>query len=147
MIAMNPEDFDKLRHQLIRHEGLRLKPYKDSVGILTLGVGRNLEDRGITTSEALMLLEHDIELCVVDLSKAFAWFGPLDPMRKRVWIDLCFNMGISRLKGFTSTIAAMARSDYQSAAAHLQDSKWFTQVGKRGPWICQALRTGAEPPA
>jgi lysozyme len=143
---MNPADYAKLREQLIRHEGIRLRVYMDTVGIPTIGVGRNLKDRGITQAEAYTLLEHDIELCLVDLAATFPWFGALDPMRKRVWIDLCFNMGITRLKGFTSTIAAMARSDYQSAAAHLQDSKWFTQVGKRGPWICQALRTGAEPP-
>jgi lysozyme len=143
---MNPADYAKLREQLIRHEGIRLRVYMDTVGIPTIGVGRNLKDRGITQAEAYTLLEHDIELCLVDLAAAFPWFGALDPVRKRCWIDLCFNMGITRLKGFTSTIAAMARHDYHAAASHLQDSKWFTQVGKRGPWICQALRTGAEPP-
>jgi len=143
---MNPLDYAKLRDQLVRHEGLRLTVYEDSLGIPTIGVGRNLRDRGITEGEAYTLLEHDIEICLAECAKSFPWFGVLDPMRQRVWVDLCFNLGITRLLKFTSTIAAMARNDCQSAAAHLEDSKWFTQVGRRGPWLCQALRTGAEPP-
>ena len=44
-----------------KHEGLRLYPYNCSEGKLTLGIGRNLDDRGITEEEALYLLNNDIE--------------------------------------------------------------------------------------
>lgn len=143
---MTPEDRDRLKAQLVRHEGIRLKPYKDSVGVLTIGIGRNLESRGITAAEAYTLLDNDIDECLRSCSAAFPWFDALDPMRQRVWMDLCFNLGLTKLLKFKATIAAMERNDFQEAAAHLEDSKWFTQVGRRGPWLCQALRTGAEPP-
>jgi lysozyme len=37
--------------QLVQSEGLRLEVYQDTLGIDTIGVGRNLEDRGITKEE------------------------------------------------------------------------------------------------
>ena len=42
---------DRLVEQLVRHEGIRLKVYKDSLGIDTIGVGRNIEDRGFSEFE------------------------------------------------------------------------------------------------
>jgi len=45
-----------IRKLLEFEEGLKLKPYKCPAGKLTIGIGRNLEDRGITEQEAQMLL-------------------------------------------------------------------------------------------
>lgn len=47
---------------LIRHDGLRLKPYRDTRNKLTIGVGRNLDDVGITREEALMLPNNEIAM-------------------------------------------------------------------------------------
>jgi lysozyme len=143
---MTRDHRERLRQQLVKHEGLRLRPYKDTVGKLTIGVGRNIEDRGISEGEAFVLLDNDISECLWQLSYTFPWFERLDPMRQRVWIDLCFNMGITRLQTFEKAIAAMENGDYQEAAAQLHDSKWCGQVGKRADWLIQALITGAEPP-
>ena len=63
----------ELREQLVIHEGMRLKPYKDSVGKLTIGVGRNLDDVGITEVEALELLENDIHRVMDDLDRNVPW--------------------------------------------------------------------------
>ncbi len=142
---MTSNERQQMRAQLVRHESLRLKPYRDTVGKLTIGVGRNLDDVGITADEAAMMLDHDIDRCIVDLSAAFHWFIDLGPVRQRVWIDLCFNMGIAKLHAFTNTIAAMARGDYASAADGLQASKWYGQVGTRGPRLVEALRHGTDP--
>lgn len=49
-----------LKDMLIRHEGLKLKPYRDTVGKLTIGAGRNLNDLGISEREAMFLLDNDI---------------------------------------------------------------------------------------
>ncbi|MDP3703688.1 MAG: lysozyme, partial [Candidatus Omnitrophota bacterium] len=97
---------EALERQLIAHEGLRLKPYTDTVGKLTIGVGRNLTDKGITKAEALYLLERDIEECIADLV-TFPWFGRLDSVRQRVMIDMRFNLGPSRLRKFRRTLAAV----------------------------------------
>ena len=56
------ETVKRLKDMLIRHEGLKLKPYLCTAGKLTIGVGRNIQDRGITYQEAMMLLENDIRL-------------------------------------------------------------------------------------
>lgn len=62
-------DTQQLREQLERHEGLRLKPYKDTVGKLTIGIGRNLDDKGISRKEAFALLDNDIAEVVRQLEQ------------------------------------------------------------------------------
>ena len=43
-----------LREDLIADEGIRLKPYLCPAGKTTIGVGRNLDDVGITEAEAMI---------------------------------------------------------------------------------------------
>ena len=92
-----------LADQLIRHEGLMLKPYRDSLGILTIGVGRNLDDVGITREEALMMLDHDIDVARADLARVFPWTQDLDPVRRDALTNMAFNMGIDGLLAFCRT--------------------------------------------
>ena len=139
---MTSADRDALRRQLIAHEGLRLHVYEDSLGIATIGVGRNLKDRGITDAEARYLLDNDINACLDDLAAAFAWFAVLDPVRQRVLVDLCFNLGISRLKGFRKFLAACDAADWATAARELLDSKYAQQVGRRAITLAAMLTRG-----
>lgn len=131
-----------LRDQLIRHEGLRLKPYRDTVGKLTIGVGRNIEDVGITQQEAMMLLNNDIQRCIDELNRAFPWFEHLSSERQRALIDMCFNLGITRLLGFKRMLAALEAGDYQRAAREALDSRWANQVGRRADTIANMIRRG-----
>lgn len=139
---MTDTDRAALRAQLIRHEGLRLTVYRCPAGKLTIGVGRNLEGRGITEAEALMLLDNDIDLCVRGLTSQYAWFPDLDPVRQRAMVDLAFNLGLAGLAAFKSTLAAMGRGDYDAAGDHLKRSLWYRQVQSRGPRIVAMIRTG-----
>jgi lysozyme len=139
------QDRAALRQQLVRHEGLRLKPYRCPVGKLTIGVGRNLDDCGITDDEAMTLLDHDIDRCVRQLAGRFTWFPDLDPVRQRALVDLCFNVGFTALLDFKQTLAAVGRGDYTSAGTRLRDSRWYQQVGARGPRVVTMLTTGQEP--
>jgi lysozyme len=116
---------------LKRDEGIRLKPYKCSAGKLTIGVGRNIEDRGITEEESEVLLNTDIALCILDLEKNFNWYDSIDFMRQNAMINMCFNLGITRLLGFKKFISAMEERDYAKAGAEMMDSKWAVQVGDR----------------
>src|SRR5688572_26548191 len=93
----------KLVDQLLLHEGLRLKPYPDTKGKITIGVGRNLSDKGITHSEAMLLLDHDLDECITDLA-SFPWFAGLDPVRQRVLIDMRLNLGPTGFRSFKRTL-------------------------------------------
>jgi lysozyme len=119
---------DQLRQLIILHEGLKLKPYKDTVGKLTIGVGRNLDDVGISEDEALMMLDHDLTDCEVALTK-YDWYVKLDDVRQGVIIELAFNVGLAKVLAFKKMISALANKDYAGAANELLDSSWATQVG------------------
>src|SRR5678816_491026 len=109
-------DLQRLVDQLILHEGFRLKPYVDTVGKITIGVGRNLTDKGISRSEGLILLDNDIAEVVTDLAQSFPWFPHLDPIRQRVLMDMRFNLGPTRFRKFVSTLASVEAGRYADAA-------------------------------
>lgn len=127
---------------LIRHEGLRLKPYKDSVGKLTIGVGRNLDDVGISEAEAMFLLDHDIDAARAEAQK-FVWFSKLDNVRQDVIVSMVFNLGMTRLLGFKNTLKAVEAGNWEAAAKGMLDSKWAKQVGKRADELAQMMVTGS----
>lgn len=134
-------DLDALRAELRRDEGVRLKPYTDTVGKLTIGVGRNLTDVGITPEEAAFLLDNDIATALGSLATK-PWFNSLDPVRQRVLVNLCFNLGINGLLGFHRMIAALIQKDYERAAHELETSKLARQTGQRNVRLAHMLRTG-----
>ena len=121
--------------QLIEHEGLKLKPYRCPAGKLTIGVGRNLEERGISEEEALYLLNNDIAESIKDLQKIFAdadGFENLPEAVQRVLVDMRFNLGDSGFKSFKKMIKAIKAGNFSEAALEMRNSKWFKQVGSRG---------------
>ena len=134
-------DRQLLRSQLERHEGLRLKPYRDTVGKLTVGYGRNLEDVGISRDEADFMLDNDIDQ-VERYLKTVDEYNELDSVRQTVLMNMCFNVGFRGLMGFRKMWAAIARKDYAEAARQMLDSKWHRQVGNRAQELAQIMRTG-----
>ena len=160
-----------IEEQLILHEGYRKKPYRCTAGYWTVGVGRNLEDvglskeeqfklfgisglsrvevidvlleRNITEDEAMYLLKNDIEKCTADV-KTFPWFEKLDAVRQKVIIDMRFNLGLAGLKNFKRMISALEQGDYDKAAEEMKDSKWYSQVGIRGRRLVKMMKTGED---
>jgi lysozyme len=128
--------------QLIRDEGLRLKPYKDTVGKLSIGVGRNLTDVGITQAEAELLLSNDIDVAEQACRERFSWWNDLNDARKGAVINLCFNMGITRLMKFPNTLELLKRGLYEEASVQLLQSKYAQQVGDRALRVAEQIRTG-----
>lgn len=128
--------------QLIRDESIRLRPYKDSVGKLTIGVGRNLDDVGISESEADFMLANDISAVTAQLSSNLPWTEGLDDARRGVLLNMAFNMGIHGLLGFKNMMAAVQVGKYTEAANEMLDSKWATQVGARAHRLAQQMETG-----
>lgn len=133
---------DKLTDMLIDHEGMRRKPYRCTAGKLTIGVGRNLDDRGISPDEAMYMLANDIRDSRRELSAAFPWFDKLDEVRQAVLIDMCVNLGLSRLQGFRNTLALIGVGKYEAAAQEMLNSKWAEQVGRRAQRLSRMMATG-----
>ena len=131
--------------QLRLHEGERLKPYRCTAGKLTIGVGRNLEDRGITAEESAYLLGNDIDRFATELLRALPWVDQLDEVRQRVLLDMAFNLGMAGLLTFKNTLATIKAGDYQKAAAMMLDSKWAGQVGQRAERLSRMMYTGKDP--
>lgn len=131
-----------LREQLIRHEGLRLKPYTDTVGKLTIGIGRNLTDRGISREEAEALLDNDIVLVVDGLSRELPWWSGLDDVRQLVLADMAFNLGLAGLLRFKNTLAYVKAGRYSDAADNMLMSRWAGQVGIRAIRLANMMRSG-----
>ena len=139
---MTNRDFAALTSQLIAHEGLKLRAYTDTTGHLTIGVGRNLSDVGITRDEALDMLETDIERAMGALFLRWPWAESLDPVRQRVLIDMVFNLGADGFGKFTRMLAAARAGDYETAAAEMLASRWAEQVGQRALTLATMMRTG-----
>lgn len=136
-----------LQNELIRDEGLRLTPYRDSLGYLTIGVG-HLITKGesftkITNVEALDLLETDIRIAERNLTRIYPNWTQLDDVRQRAMISLSFNLG-GKLVKFKRFLHSMGLGNFGKAADHLQDSLWYRQVKLRGPRVVHAIRTGTE---
>lgn len=133
---------ETLVERLLKHEGLRLKPYKCSAGKLTIGVGRNLDDRGISEEEAFMMLQNDILACRKECYANFNWFGEMDEARQSVILEMCFNLGISRLKGFKKMLTACEIKNYALASREMMSSLWARQVGNRAKNLAKIMEKG-----
>lgn len=161
-----------IEDQLILHEGLKTDLYKCPANKLTIGVGRNLEDRGlsdteqkalfgrndlakkqiidelkkrgISKEEALLLLRNDIKSITNALTLKYTWFVYLDEVRQKVCIDMAFNLGVAGFSQFQNMIRALAVKDYQKAAREMESSAWYRQVGERAKRLVEMMRTGED---
>ena len=133
---------DSLEDQLIDHEGLELKPYHCTADKLTIGVGRNIQDRGITEDEARYLLKNDIKIVEDELLTRQPVVAGLDSVRQRVLVDMGFNLGLPILMKFQNMWSAIKDEDYHEAARQMMDSRWASQVGRRAERLAQAMSSG-----
>ena len=110
---------------------MRKYPYRCPGGKLTVAVGRNLDDLGISEDEAMFMLDNDISRVEKELIRRLPVYAELSETRKIVLCDMCFNLGISRLMKFKKMIAALEAGDFTKAANEMADSRWANQVGLR----------------
>ena len=135
-------DIDQLIIELNRDEGLRLLPYRDTVGKLTIGVGRNLDDVGISIAEANNMLLNDINRVLPQLDKSMPWWRDLSEARQRVLCNMAFNLGITKLLKFTKTLKMMQDGKYKQAAEAMRQSLWYRQVGVRAERLAVMMDNG-----
>ena len=131
-----------LEEILVRDEGERLKPYRDTVGKLTIGVGRNLTDIGISRDESRFMLKNDIQRVQQELRSSVACYASLDSVRQMALESMCFNLGLHGLLEFHDMLQAAAEGRWDDAAREALDSRWAGQVGERATRIAEMLRTG-----
>lgn len=160
-VAASTYDRAVLEQELIRDEGERLKAYKDSVGKWTIGIGRNLDDvgtvpltrtkadvlaNGVNQAEIDQLFTYDINRSANDLDSHLPWWRKLDPVRQRVMLNMCFNMGIGNAKhglcSFVNTDAMIERGEYSRAADAMLKSEWAREVGIRAQRLSNMMRDG-----
>jgi lysozyme len=137
-------DFDKLKAQISVEEGRKGKVYPDPRGVPTIGIGRNLRDVGLSDDEIDYLFKNDILRVTNDIAKNIPWVFGLDDVRQRVFFDLVFNMGITKLLTFQHTLALAKAGDFAGAADELHHSLWDSQVGNRAPKLEAMLKTGVD---
>jgi lysozyme len=131
-----------LARALIKDEGERFMLYKDSEGILTIGVGRNIQERGISKDESELMLSNDINIVYNQALNNFPWFDSLNDTRKCVILNMLFNIGLTRLTGFKKMLAAIEAKDYKEAAVQMLDSKWAKQVKVRACRLAKEMQDG-----
>jgi len=136
-------DMKRMREQLILHEGLKLMPYRCTSDKLTIGVGRNLDDRGISEETAMQMLDEDINIVHGELLKAIPEFTSYPNAVQESLVDLAFNMGTPTLIKFKATLAALNSQQWAIAADELLDSRYARQVGQRAQTIADNIRSCA----
>ena len=130
---------------LRKHEGVETHAYIDTVGKVTIGVGRNIDSVGgigLSDDEIDYLLANDLQRVEAELLQAFEWYEDLNDARKGAMMDICFNLGLPRLKLFKKALAAMSGRHYEIAAVEFLDSRWAVQVGQRAITISEMIRSG-----
>ena len=154
----------QLIDKLIEHEGMVLNVYQDTLGIDTIGIGRNLKDRGIsqeeldhmdiphidliyrdgiTEADARYLAENDVQIVEDELLRAHPCVDGLDSVRQLILIDMAFNMGVPRLCKFTLMWNAIHEEKFDIAAKEMLDSRWANQVKLRAVKLANAMHNGA----
>lgn len=136
-------NLDLLKGELARDEGIEFKPYRDTVGKLTIGVGHNLDDVPISHAAAMQILEDDIVRTMGELNRVAPFWSSLDDVRQRVLANMAFNLGGDGLAKFVKMLAATKEGDYDRAADEMADSQWARQVGSRAVRLISMMRTGA----
>lgn len=125
---VDENEYREIRDLLVLHEDKRRKLYKCSAGKLTIGIGRNIEDNGLRDDEIEYLFRNDVAAVIGELKAKITFWDKLSPARKRILIDMGFNMGIARLMGFKKMLEAMSREDWKGAVAQMKDSAWWRQL-------------------
>jgi len=157
----------KFKEQLLLHEGFRSKPYKDSVGIWTIGIGRNLQhnpisrsergkvfgnsklsdeqlwdilQHGVTLAQAYDLLESDIDSAIRYTKRLSPNFDALSDPRQHVLVDMMFNLGYgTKRRSFQPMLDMVGSGDYIGAVKFIQRTKYARQVGMRDNRLCVML--------
>ena len=115
-------NLEKLKQELIDDEGLRLKPYKDTKGLTTIAVGRNLDGHGLTVEECMYLLKNDIDRNWWDLHSIFDDIVKYPEDVQHVLLNMRHQLGYGGFRGFKNMIKAVKSENWKLAASEIRNS-------------------------
>lgn len=133
---------ESLEQRLLRHEGLRLRPYADTLGKVTIGVGRCLTTNGISEDEAMMMLQHDIDYAKEQVAQTFPWTLGMDDVRLSVLYEMAFQLGVNGVLKFPKMLFAIRSQDWETAASEMLNSAWHTQTPARCEELANLMLNG-----
>ena len=133
---------DRLKKILISHYGIRTHPYEDDSGVMSIGVGRNLDTKGLSVAEVDHLLENDIQISEKELSESFDWFDSLNTPRRHALTTLHYTLGMKNLMKFRKTLSLLSENLFLEASEEMLDTKWADQEGQIALDISAMIKTG-----
>ena len=145
-------NIEKLKEQIKRHEGEVLEVYADSLGYLTLGVGHLIQDNdpehgqpaGTPVSQEVVdkYYEIDFDKHLEETKHVIGHdvFDGLPGEIQEVLVNMCFNLGGTRLGKFRNMLNAVEDHDWERMAVEMEDSRWFKQVGRRSVELQEIVR-------
>lgn len=139
---MSNEVTAKVVSDLVRDEGYRQYPYRCTAGRLTIGIGRNIDDVGISRTEAEFLLQQDIASSTSDLRTIFTEFGTFPDDIQRVLINMRFQLGFKRFRAFKKMIEAVRNRQWPEMVRQMKDSSWYKQVPDRAKRLILLVEGG-----
>lgn len=132
--------------QLKADEGSRATAYQDTMGYLTIGVGRLIDSRkpgaGLRPGEIEILLRNDVEDRITALGNALPWFYELDEARQGVLVNMAFQMGTAGLLSFKTALGLVEVGKYADAADQMLRSRWAQQTPARAKRLAEQMRSG-----
>ena len=135
---------DKIIEMLRLHEGVERYVYTDHLGYETIGVGRCIRKNvglGLSDDEINYLLSNDVSRVTAELGR-FKWFPELNEARRDAMINLCFQLGLTKLLKFKNFLASMEEGDYEAASTHLLDSLYARQTPARADEVAEIIVSG-----
>lgn len=133
---------EELKERLRKEEGVKQFPYTDTTGHLSIGVGHNLSDRGLSKTIVENILSEDVSIAITDSVFTFPMFWGYSENRQIVILDLMFAMGLPTFMKFEKMIQAIKYGYWEKASEELLDSLWAKQVGKRAIELAKMLKEG-----
>lgn len=132
-------NMEKIKAMLFMDEGYRQFPYKDTNGILSIGLGTNLQSDGITEDQAWYIANDKVSYIKDALHNQLNFFDSLDEVRQAVLINIAYNCGVHGLMGFKRMLHALSMSNYEKSADGIENSQLAPNRKKR---IADMMRSG-----
>jgi len=141
----------KIAQMLNIDEGYREKPYIDSEGYPTGGIGIRLGPKGASLGmyqftiprnvAELWALTHaqDMEARLSASDALRPVWGGLEQARKDALVNMAFQLGFEGLMGFRKMLAAVRAGNWQEATRQGKDSKWYGQTKDRATRVLATL--------
>jgi lysozyme len=128
--------FEEYKTHFVKYEGKKNKPYIDSRGFKTVGIGHKFEKgesskSSYTDHEIDVLFKADLNDAIKDAKSVFSTFDTLPKEVKIKLVSLTFNLGKNGIDKFKKFKIAILNKDWDGAADELVDSRWYNQTGNR----------------